>query len=261
MISSTSAPARSRPSRRCTAATSSGGAVAETSTGRSPSSGVAQSSACAATSVPSAAASGSIVKTGARSAHIGDLRSASPRSTTRTAPPPRPSTARQRIGAAAVAEQALAAEILRQAQRDPRAAGDQRQIGRRLADRLEIRVGDRIDDRVPDTLGAQRVEGGADRRRPSRDRGVLHEPDPPRRLALQDAHEGGVAHRRQRMVAHARFRQQHVADEQIAFEDRPAVLGKSRAEQGEVGAERVEQRLGDRADIALRRSNRMSSSI
>ena len=78
---------------------------------------------------------------------------------------------------------------------------------------------------------AQRVEGGADRGRPLRDRGVLHEPDPPRRLALQDAHEGGIAHRRQRMVAHARFRQQHVADEQIALDNRPAVLGKSRAEQ------------------------------
>jgi len=58
---------------------------------------------------------------------------------------------------------------------------------------------------------------------------------------VQWSAEGGVVHRRQRMVAHAGFRQQHVADKKIAFENRPSILRKSGTEQGEVGTQGVEQ--------------------
>src|SRR5271155_3531272 len=66
-VSSTNAPARSRPTTSWIAATSSGGAVALIRMGRSPSHGVAQASASSAILLPAAAAIGSIVKSGARS--------------------------------------------------------------------------------------------------------------------------------------------------------------------------------------------------
>ena len=49
------------------------------------------------------------------------------------------------------------------------------------------------------------------------------------RLRLQHAHEVGVGHRRQRVMAHAGLRQRHVADEQVAHEDGARVVGECRA--------------------------------
>src|SRR5580704_18453007 len=68
-----------------------------------------------------------------------------------------------------------------------------------------------------ETLPAQIGEGGADRRGALRHRPMLYQADPALALALQHADQRRIAHRRQRMVAHPRFRQQHVADEQIAL--------------------------------------------
>ena len=72
-------------------------------------------------------------------------------------------------------------------------------------------------------------------------------------LPLQHAHQVGVGHRRQRVVAHVAVGEQQLADEQMALEDGAPVLREGRAGDREVGAERVEQRLADRADVAARR--------
>ena len=71
------------------------------------------------------------------------------------------------------------------------------------------------------------------------------------RLALQHAHEVGVAHRRQWVVAHRAFRQQRVADKQMAFENRAGVCWEGGASDGEIGARQVHQRFGDGTDVAL----------
>ena len=52
------------------------------------------------------------------------------------------------------------------------------------------------------------------------------------------------------MVAHAGVREQLPADEQMALVDRAAVLREGRAGDGELGAQRRQQRIGDRPDIA-----------
>ena len=112
---------------------------------------------------------------------------------------------RQDVGAAAIADQLQMAEIRRQAERDPRAAGDQCEIGRGLADRLEVAVGDRIDDRMAAAAGVQLAEGGGDCLGPLGDRRVLDEPDLAAALCLENPHQGRVAHPGQRVVLHSRF--------------------------------------------------------
>ena len=88
-----------------------------------------------------------------------------------------------------------------------------------------------------------------------RHRVVTHEPDFRSRLPLQHAHEVRVAHRRERMVFHARLVEQRIADKQMAAKDRAAVLGKRRAGNREsrrvtADGQRVEQRVRHRADVA-----------
>jgi len=124
----------------------------------------------------------------------------------------------------------LAAEILGQPQRDPRSAGDQPEVSRGLANRFEIMVVDRIDDRVPKSGLPQRRKGVLDGRRALLHIVLRYEPNFAAALTLQDAQEAWITHRRQRVVAHTRFRQQHVADEQIAQVNCPPVFGKSRTE-------------------------------
>ena len=68
-------------------------------------------------------------------------------------------------------------------------------------------------------------------------------------VLLQHAHQRRIVHGRERMVAHARLGQKHIADEQIALIDGAAVGGKRGVEHGEVDAERVTQRVGDRPDV------------
>ncbi len=142
-------------------------------------------------------------------------------------------------------------EILGQAERDPGAAGDQPEVGDRRAEGKEVTVADRIDHGMTETLALQLGEGGTDRLRPFGDRRIGYQPDLVPRLALQHADERGVAHRRQRVVAHARFGEQQFADEEIALVNGPAVLREGRAEHGEIAAQPVEECIGHRADIAL----------
>ena len=73
------------------------------------------------------------------------------------------------------------------------------------------------------------------------------------RLRRQHAHEVGVGHGRERMVLHAGFGQQLVADEQVAVADRAPVLREGRAGNREVRVQRIHQRIGHRTDIAARR--------
>ena len=70
------------------------------------------------------------------------------------------------------------------------------------------------------------------------------------RLCLQYAHEVGVGHRRERMVAHAAFAEQHIADEQVAFEDGALVVRERRHGDRERCADGSHQRIDHRADVA-----------
>ena len=76
------------------------------------------------------------------------------------------------------------------------------------------------------------------------------QPDLVRGLARQHAHQAGVGHRVQRMMAHAGVRQQHIAHEQVAEEDGAAVLRERRAIDRLFRPQRFEQRVAHRADIA-----------
>ncbi len=78
-----------------------------------------------------------------------------------------------------------------------------------------------------------------------------HEPDLVRGLPRQHAHQARIGHRVERVVAHVRIGQQQVADEQMAEEDGAAVLGEGRTVDRLLAAQRVEQRIADRADVAL----------
>src|SRR5215469_16282642 len=71
------------------------------------------------------------------------------------------------------------------------------------------------------------------------------------RLAAEHPYQVGIAHRRQWMVAHAGFGEQHIADEQVAAIDRSSVFGESRAEYGEIRVRRLHQRVGHGSNIAL----------
>ena len=153
-------------------------------------------------------------------------------------------------------------EVARQADRQARAGADQRQVANRLAEAVQVVVVDRVGDRDRDAFAPQGVEARPDRRGRSAGRAVIDEADAagrapvrPRRreLRLQDADEVGVGHRRQRMVAHAALGEQHVADEEMALEDRARVVGERRRRDREVAAELVHQRLEHRADVAARR--------
>jgi hypothetical protein len=98
----------------------------------------------------------------------------------------------------------------------------------------------------------QHAHALAHRRRAARDDGPLDQPDAPRAaLCLHHAHEVGVGHRCQRMLAHRAVGQQHVADEQVALEHHAAVLRESRRDDGELGLQFGHQRFGDGADVAV----------
>ena len=108
----------------------------------------------------------------------------------------------------------------------------------------------RIGDRLPDALPAQLGEARADRIGTPVDRGMRHQPDRPPALPLQHRDQVAVGHRGQRVMAHVGVGEQLVADEQVALIDGAAVLRQGRAGDREVGAQRLQQRLADRADVA-----------
>ena len=165
---------------------------------------------------------------------------------------------RQRIRGRGLVEAALAAEVRRQAHRDARAAGDQRELGGTGAEVDQMAFADRIGDRS-DAGRAQLAEPRADRGRTLVDHGMRQQPDRPPALPLQHPHQVAVRHRRQRMVAHVAVGEQLVADEQMAQIDAPAVLGQRRAGDRHLGSKCLGASLT--GPILPRRSNRRSSSI
>ena len=126
------------------------------------------------------------------------------------------------------------AEVLRQAQRDAGAGGDQRQVGAGGADGHQVGVGHRVDDGEIPALLAQHPRSARGSPAAPVHRGGIDQTDLALDLLLQHAHQVGIGHRRQRMIAHARLGEQHVADEQMALVDGAAVGRERRAGDGEV---------------------------
>ena len=160
---------------------------------------------------------------------------------------------RQAISHGVCSQQAAPAEIFWQAQRDAGAAGDQRQVGASRADGHQVLVRDCVDDCIAMALRAQLGEACSNRIRALCDDAVIGQAHLAANLLLQHAHQAGVVHRCQRMIAHAGLIEEFVTNEQVAFVDRTAIGWKGRAGNREIGAERVHQRIGYRSDIALRR--------
>ena len=169
--SSTSAPARMAPSACCTAATASGAAVAYTRTGPCASRGPAQRSASPTTSsaVPRGRADRSRRRRRPRRRSAPPARW-SPTNSCPTPPHAAPVGRRQRVGPHVGRQRAGRAPVLRQADRDPRARGDESQVGEREPDRHQVVVRDRVDDRDADAVGPQRRAALGDRARSARDR-------------------------------------------------------------------------------------------
>jgi hypothetical protein len=87
-------------------------------------------------------------------------------------------------------------------------------------------------------------------RRAAHDSRILQQANAMLGLPLQHTRERRVGHRREGMIAHAGFRQQLVADEQITFVDGPLVGRKCRIEYREVLTQRIQQCVGHRSDVA-----------
>jgi len=68
-------------------------------------------------------------------------------------------------------------------------------------------------------------------------------------LTLQDTNQVWVGHWGERMILHARFREQHGTNEKIAVKNLPARFRESGAENREITADLVKQRIGNRADV------------
>ena len=129
------------------------------------------------------------------------------------------SVARARRGAGATAM-----PVLRQADRDARAGGDQRQVA--SAAPMRIRSASEIASTMAMPTPSARSASKRSRIASAPFATTCVRPTRPtlrRRLRLQHAHQVGVGHRRQRVVAHAAVAEQHVADEQVALEDRALV--------------------------------------
>ena len=185
------------------------------------------------------------------------------RATTRTAPPPRLRPPRQSVGIAAFAEQTLAAEIIPgKPSAIPEPPVIRGQIGRRLADRFEVMsrtiastIACRISPRPRNSSKAARIAAG-----PCATRCVLRRARPRPVVWRCRTRTSGVVHRRQRMVAHARFRQQHVADEKIAFVIVRPFSGKAGQNKVKSDPKASSNDLAT-GPILPCRSNRMSNSI
>ena len=155
------------------------------------------------------------------------------------------------------------AEVARQADRQARAGADQRQVADRLAEAKQVVVVDRVGDRDRDAFAAQRGEARADRRRRTR---RWRDDRRGRRAAprVRPARVGAscACSTRTRLASVIGVSgwsrmplsgEQHVADEEVALEDRAAVVRERRRGDREVAAELVHQRLEHRADVAARR--------
>ena len=150
------------------------------------------------------------------------------------------------------------AEVRGQAERDARAAGDEGVAGGEAAEGAEVVVGDGVGDDQPlAARGCLRQRLGAAAGAQGREREVA---DLVAGLAGEPAAQVGVGHRVERMALHAALAEEPVADEEVALVDRAPGVGKGRADEGDVAPEEVEERGGDRPDVALAASSRRSSS-
>ncbi len=120
-----------------------------------------------------------------------------------------------------------------------RAGGGQVLVAQRIDDRVRVIVRRQLRKPVAHRIGAgiERLGGNQADRLP--------------RLRREHTHEIGVGHRRQRVVAHARVRQEYVAHEEVPAIDR-AQVARIRGRGGDDACTHgVAQRFGDRTDIAL----------
>src|SRR3954454_7005372 len=143
-------------------------------------------------------------------------------------------------------------EVAREAYRHSGPRSDEGEGGNGATDRPQIVIGQCIYYRNAHTASFQLDHARANRVRAARDDVVADVADLQTRLSLQYANEVRIAHWRQRMVAHARFAQQAIADEKMPLIDRAPVLRESRARDRELAAEGVHQGFGDGAYIASR---------
>ena len=144
-------------------------------------------------------------------------------------------------------------EPARKPQCQPGAAGRQRQIQNGLGGGNEVLVARRIDDRMAAATHFEFGEPSTHGRGASLDIGAGDQADWRPALRSEHAHQIGVGHRCQRVLAHARFAEQHVADEEVTQINGALVARIGRCAGDDASAQRGLQRLGDRADVALRR--------
>ena len=145
-------------------------------------------------------------------------------------------------------------EVGRQSDRKAGAGSEQRHVfqGRRQPQEIVVRYG--IDDRDPGPVLLKLLHSGTDRLLSGSYRAVVDQANPMARLGLQHSDQVGVPHRRQRMVPHAAFTQQTIANEEMPLEHCPLVVRKGRRRNREGHAQRLHQRIGHGTDVAFGRA-------
>ena len=161
-----------------------------------------------------------------------------------------PAGRRQVVGRVVSRQPSPAAKVLRQAQRDARARGDQRQVGTRRPDTLQIVVRGGIDDGDLHPCALQPVEPRLDRVGSARHGFMAHQSHFALRLPLQHSHQIGIGHGRKRMMLHAALIEQHVARKEVALEHAALVFGKGGAGDGEARIQCAHQSVGHGSDVA-----------
>ncbi len=151
---------------------------------------------------------------------------------------------------AALAPAPPASEGARQPQPETRRADRDGPLGRRFADRFEVALEHRIHNRGANALFIEFGKPTHDRRAALGDRRQGDETDRRLGLALQDAHEIGIAHRIQRMILERALVQGNVADEQMTEIDGASRLRKSGRHHDAPGAGAGAERLADRPDVS-----------
>lgn len=133
------------------------------------------------------------------------------------------------------------------------AGGDQLEWLQGCAHGQEVIVAHGIDDGDLHPFDLERTNAVGDGTGPSAHGSPIDQTHPAMGLRLQHPYQVGIRHRRERVMAHARVGQKHIADEEMAFEDGSSVLGKGRACNGEVGTKCIHERVGHRTDVSLGR--------
>ena len=111
----------------------------------------------------------------------------------------------------------------RQIRAQPRTAGNQTQIAAGFGQHRQLRIINTVGDRIAVAVCAQTGEAVPDVRRALHHVWIGDQSRLAARLRVHQAWQTGVAHRRNRVILHPRFIEQHLADEQIAVENRPSV--------------------------------------